>query len=116
IDGGEGNDTLLITGNQEIDFSGLSEHISNIETIKLGEGKQDVTLTLEDVLSMTDDEHTLRIDGDADDTVHLLEEGEWTLGDNIIVDGENSYNVYTAENGDETVTLQINTQVHTEES
>ncbi|MFA7028615.1 MAG: hypothetical protein WC163_11655, partial [Sulfurovum sp.] len=115
IDGGTGYDTLLIKGDQEIDFSGLSEHISNIETIKLGEGKQDVTLTLEDVLSMTDDAHTLRIDGDADDTVHLLEQGEWKLGDSI-VEGENSYNVYTAESGDATVTLQINTQVHTEES
>ncbi|MDD2566440.1 MAG: VWA domain-containing protein, partial [Thiovulaceae bacterium] len=115
MDGGEGYDTLLIEDNQTIDFGGLSEHISNIETIKLGEGKQDVTLTLEDVLSMTDDAHTLRIDGDADDTVHLLEQGEWKLGDSI-VEGENSYNVYTAESGDATVTLQINTQVHTEES
>jgi predicted nucleic acid-binding Zn-ribbon protein len=112
FDGGAGIDTLLVEG-ENIDLSGLSEHISNIETIKLGKEKQEISLSVEDVFEMTDENHTLRIDSDASDSVNLVTEQDWRLGDNITVDGA-TYEQYTAEHQDTTVTVQI--QVHTEES
>jgi hypothetical protein len=120
IDGGNGFDTLLISGDQNIDFSLLSENISNIESINLGEGSQTITLNLEDVLEMTDAAHTLRIDGDSGDKINLdtLEsgnDGEWKLGDNIQID-EQTYQQYTAGEGDRTVTLEISTNIIIEES
>ncbi len=107
-DGKAGYDTLLLAGDENIDFGSLSDKISNIEKIELGEGTQTVTLSLEDVLDMTTAENTLRIDGDESDTVYLKDAGE-----SVEADG---YREYTSGEGDSTVTLQISTTIHIEES
>jgi hypothetical protein len=123
VDGGEGLDTLVFGEEMEIDFSALSDGISNIEVINLGEGKQNVTsLALEDVLNMTDDNNTLRIDGDSSDHLALDTTkdglGEWTLGDNIVVDSDGqTYKEYTGhDSGGNDVTLEISTQIVIDES
>ena len=117
IDGGEGLDTLVF-GEVNIDLSALDDKISNIETIKLDSGDQNITsLTTEDVLNITDSDNVLRIDGDSDDTVSL-DSGEWTLGD-FKTDAETGvgYNEYTGQADDgSSVTLEISTNVDVEQS
>jgi len=78
IDGGTGFDTLLVddpTGTS-LDFG----NVSNIEKIELNDSSaQDVSLSLDDVLSMTDANNTLMISGGAGDKVTLTNDGsEWT--------------------------------------
>ncbi|WP_265762976.1 Ig-like domain-containing protein, partial [Avibacterium sp. 20-129] len=69
FNGGEGIDTLLLTDVGTINLNGKS--ISNIETIKLGEGSQSISLTPAQVKAITDSGNTLTIYGDKDDTVTL---------------------------------------------
>jgi Ca2+-binding RTX toxin-like protein len=120
VDGGIGFDTLVAIEDINIDLSALDDKISNIEVIDLNNNESNnITLSLEDVLTVTDTDNLLRIDGDNNDTIHINTQGddaEWTLGDfqpNNEVAGE-SYNVYT--NNDNTVTLEISTQITIEES
>ncbi|MEA3370695.1 MAG: hypothetical protein U9Q40_05090, partial [Campylobacterota bacterium] len=121
LDGGEGLDTLVATGDANIDFSGLSDNISNIETIDLGVGEQNITsLSVDDVLDMTDTDNLLRIDGDGADSVNLNTQGddaEWKLGD-FKTDAETGqeYREVTSGEGDETVTLEISTDIEISES
>ena len=80
IDGGEGFDTLLLSGN--IDLTGL-QSIDNIEHIDMtnGTGTDSVTLNLADLIDMVDDnsldwilpngENKLIITGDEGDNVTL---------------------------------------------
>nr|WP_319492092.1 retention module-containing protein [uncultured Desulfobacter sp.] len=78
VDGGSGFDTLAVTSETELDFS----NVSNIESIDLNEDGVDQTLTLslDQVLSMTDEDNTLQITGEAGDSVTLtgVDSGEWT--------------------------------------
>jgi hypothetical protein len=108
----------------EIDFSALSDNISNIEVLNLGDGNQNVTsLTLEDVIDITDTNNTLRIDGTQGDEISLDTtadgSGEWTLGESIVVDSDTnqSYNVYSGHdrNGSD-VTLEVSTNIQVDES
>ncbi|MDB2562567.1 cadherin-like domain-containing protein, partial [Sulfurimonas sp.] len=117
IDGGEGLDTLVFDDGGDINMSALDDSISNIETIDLGTGDQNITsLTTEDVLNVTDDDNVLRIDGDGNDEVNL-DSSEWTLG-NFKTDAETGqqYQEVTGEVGDETVTLEISTDVTIDQS
>ncbi|MDQ7069077.1 MAG: hypothetical protein Q9M40_14550 [Sulfurimonas sp.] len=97
-------------------MSGLSDSVKNIEVLNLGEGNQNVnSISLEDVLDMTDDNNILRIDGDSSDSITLNTDGkdaEWTLGDinTDSVTGE-SYQGVTGVENDTTVTLEINTEI-----
>ena len=121
MDGGEGLDTLVATDNIEIDFSALSDNISNIETIDLGAGEQNITsLSVEDVLDMTDTDNLLRIDGDSNDSIDLNTQGddaEWTLGD-FKTDAETgaTYQEVTGEVDGQNITLEISTDVTIDES
>ena len=103
VDGGEGDDILLVTNDMTIDFSTLdSNRIQNIEQIDLG--SVDVTvdnLTLQDVLDMTDSSNDLVIKGDNGDSV-MLTGGNWSQG-SATSDG---YVEYT-NSSDPTVTLKI---------
>jgi hypothetical protein len=114
IDAGAGYDTLVITGDQEIDFSKLTHAISNIEQIDLADGSQKINISIDDVLTMTDENNILRIARDDADSVTLVKD-EWKLGDNITIGGA-EYEVYTAVDTDVTAVLQIQTIIHTEES
>jgi len=121
-DGEDGLDTLLFSDDIDIDFTALSDSISNIEVVNLGDGDQNITsLTLEDVFDMTDDNNTLRIDGDAGDTISLdtdqVGSGEWELGD-FKTDAETgaTYQEYTGTVDESTVTLEISTEIQVDES
>ncbi|QOY52751.1 beta strand repeat-containing protein [Candidatus Sulfurimonas baltica] len=123
VDGADGYDTILITGEENINFSGLNDNIHNIEAIELGDGKQNISISLDDVLIMTDTDNILRIDGDAQDHVSLDTttsdgSGEWTLGEHI-VDSEThqAYNQYTGTGDDgSSVVLEISTSIQVDES
>lgn len=111
IDGGEGLDTLLISDDMDIDFSALDDNISNIEVIDLGTGAQNITsLSVEDVLNITDTDNILRIDGDDSDTVNL--EAEWTLGGfKTDVETGSTYQEVTGVEDGQSITLEINTDI-----
>ncbi|MBL4730880.1 MAG: tandem-95 repeat protein, partial [Sulfurimonas sp.] len=115
IDGGLGNDTLVLTENV-IDFSTLDVIIQNIENIDVTEGAHDITLKLAEVLDMTDSDNLLRIDGDGDDTIHL-DSTEWTLGD-FKTDAETGviYQEATAVEEGEIIFLEISTDITIEQS
>ncbi len=121
IDGGEGFDTLMMTDDISVDFSTLSDNVSNIEAIDLGEGAQNISsLSLADVMDITDADDVLKIDGDSSDTIELNKQGEdteWKLGD-FKTDAETgkSYQEATGGEGDSTVTLEISTQIDIQES
>jgi Ca2+-binding RTX toxin-like protein len=78
VDGGSGFDTLVVTGETELNFS----NVSNIEHIDMSEDgvDQTTTLSLDQVLSMTDENNTLQITGEEGDSVTLtgVDGGEWT--------------------------------------
>ena len=108
-------------GDMNIDFRGLSDNISNFETIDLGIGEQNITsLSVDDVLTMTDDNNILRIDGDTSDSINLDISGadaEWKLGD-FKTDTETgaTFQEYTSGEGDSTVSLEISTDIEIIES
>ena len=78
IDGLDGEDTVVIKADVvSVDFSQLA----NIETIDLGAGDHNLgTLTLNDVVNMTDADNDLSIVGDNGDSVTLS--GNWQAGAN----------------------------------
>ncbi|MBG2712262.1 hemolysin activation protein [Proteus mirabilis] len=91
INGGEGSDTLVLTGNISVRMTNgkyiYQEGIANFEKVDMTvDGSlnadnlsQTVKLTASDVLSMND-EHTLYISGDASDKVDLGADGASGLG------------------------------------
>jgi hypothetical protein len=121
VDGGAGFDTLVASdNNMNIDLSVIDDKASNIEAINLNDGENQLSnIKLEDVINLTDDDNILRIEGGESDTVSLNttgENAEWTLGDFKTTDeltGQ-TYDVYT--NDDDTVTLEISTEIHVDES
>ena len=121
MDGGEGLDTLVANEDIDIDFSGLADNVSNIETIDLGAGEQNITsLSVDDVLDMTDTDNLLRIDGDNSDSINLNTQGndaEWTLGD-FKTDAETGqqYQEVTGEVDGQDITLEISTDITIDES
>ena len=81
IDGALGFDTLLVE-DTALDFSSIaSGAIQNMEKIELNSQEaQQIELRLEDVLTMTDGENTLQIEGGVNDEVRItdLTSGNWT--------------------------------------
>ncbi|WP_229855111.1 hypothetical protein [Candidatus Sulfurimonas marisnigri] len=76
-------------------------------------------LSLEDVLEITDEDNTIRIDGDNKDTVSIDTsdgDSEWTLGDHFVDSEGFTHMEYTSTDGNDTVSLEINTQIIIEES
>ena len=114
IDGGDDYDTLAL-GQENIDLGLLSSDIKNIESIDLNQGDQTLSLNVEDVLNVTDEDNTLRIEGDSGDTVNIVD-AEWKLGD-FKTDAETniSYQEYVS-NDDPTVTIEVNSEIHVDES
>ena len=104
-----------------IDLSALDGKVSNIESINLNDGDNQIAdIKLEDVINITDDDNILRIEGGESDTIDLNTEGkdaEWSLGD-FKTDAETgtSYQEYVGGEGDDTVTLDISTDIHIDES
>ncbi|MBU1169540.1 MAG: Ig-like domain-containing protein, partial [Proteobacteria bacterium] len=86
IDGGDGMDTLLIS-HAVLDFSALADgSIHNIEKLEMNSSEaQSISLTLDDVLDMTDANHVLHVTG-----------GD---GDQVTVDVSGSTGAWTHEGG-----------------
>ncbi|HHO41871.1 MAG TPA: hypothetical protein ENN12_00755 [Epsilonproteobacteria bacterium] len=112
IDGGDGYDTLILLSDQEIDFSNEIldvATIANIEVIDMdNDAANSITnLTLDDVLNMTDENNTLLITGDNQDTLNVDTSG-WNLVSNSSNNGVIE-NVYT--NGVDSITLRVDDQI-----
>ncbi|MEW8109684.1 MAG: retention module-containing protein [Candidatus Thiodiazotropha endolucinida] len=74
IDGGDGIDTLLVPGNNDLDFSNINT-IRNMEQIDLTTGDHAITnLSAADVVDMTDEDNLLKILGGSSDSVELSSE------------------------------------------
>uniref|UniRef100_UPI0025AF5A1D beta strand repeat-containing protein n=1 Tax=Psychromonas sp. 14N.309.X.WAT.B.A12 TaxID=2998322 RepID=UPI0025AF5A1D len=85
IDGGEGSDTLMLDDGLDLDLSDANiGAITNIETIDLSEGETGnvLKLTEEAVKALTDEEDTLTINGDANDSVDM--EGATFAGSSVV--------------------------------
>ncbi|SEF75742.1 integrin alpha [Nitrosomonas ureae] len=100
VDGGSGTDILGLAGNGfNLDLSGVIDKIHGIETIGLyGVGDNSLTLTAQDVIDLSDTTNTLKIKGNAGDSVVGLSSGwtdggirgnfhEYTQGDAVILVG-----------------------------
>jgi Ca2+-binding RTX toxin-like protein len=93
LDGGNGNDTLALgdTG-FELDLTALADSkTTGIEIVDLnaGSGAHALTLSLSDLLNLSDSTNTLTVDGGAGDEVEVTT-GEWT-DDGV----QGDYHVYT---------------------
>ena len=102
----------------EIDLS--ETNLKNVEEINLGHGSQDISLNIDDVLEVTDDDNILRINGDHLDTLSLDDnngETEWKLGD-FKTDEETgaTYQEVIGVEDDTTVTLEVNTDIQIDQS
>ncbi|WP_419771265.1 MAG: cadherin domain-containing protein [Candidatus Marinarcus sp.] len=118
IDGGEGEDTLLLQGDT-IDFTNINTTITNIEAIDLSNNAYDyITLDAQSIEDMTDDDNILRIFGDdnGSNTDHVILEGglsenggDWIQGANeTTADGEE---FYTYTNSSSNITVKIDTDI-----
>jgi Ca2+-binding RTX toxin-like protein len=105
IDGGEGTDTLRLTGaGQTLDLTAIPDtDVLNIEIIDLAGGGNTLNLTSADVLGINAGQ-TLRVNGNAADSVFTGD--AWTEG-GIQTIGGNDYTTYT--NGG--ATLLVDTDV-----
>jgi hypothetical protein len=114
IDGGDDNSFDLGDGGFELDFDNVN--VENVNTLDLGDGADtaiNVTnLDASDVLDMTDDNNTLFVDGDSNDSVEI-DASQWTQTDDVTVvadDGSSTtYHSYTAnvDGIDSTMNLDI---------
>lgn len=94
FDGGGDFDTLDVTGTGEnIDLSAVDA--INMESIDLtGTGNNQITLLLQDVIDVTDDNNQLIFDGNAGDQVTSAGQG-WVLGADQTI-GAETYHTYTS--------------------
>ncbi|PTQ87736.1 FG-GAP repeat protein [Nitrosomonas ureae] len=81
VDGGTGTDILGLAGsNFNLNLSSVIDKIHGIETIGLyGVGDNSLTVTAQDVIDLSDSTNTLKVKGDAGDSVIGLSSG-WTDG------------------------------------
>ncbi|SEF78219.1 integrin alpha [Nitrosomonas ureae] len=98
VDGGAGTDILGLAGSGfNLDLSSVIDKIHGIETIGLyGVGDNSLTLTAQDVLDLSDTTNTLKVKGNAGDSVMGLSSGwedggirgnfhEYTQGDAVLL-------------------------------
>jgi VCBS repeat-containing protein len=108
LSGDAGFDTLIAPDNDDLDFSGIS-NISNIERIDLTVGNHDIlNLSVDDVLTTTDNNNLLEILGDHSDSVQLS--SDWHESGNQVTQNGHTFTEYL--NGDDSVTLLIEDQVN----
>ena len=93
VDGGSGNDTLKLTGGDgglsNLTGSSLANAASNIEILDVTgvDGPVDMSLSVDDLIQMTDDRDELKILKDGDDTVKVGDT-DYGVGEHTIsVDG-----------------------------
>ncbi|MGL6018825.1 MAG: BapA/Bap/LapF family large adhesin [Gibbsiella quercinecans] len=102
ITGADGSDTLAWHGSATLDLSAISSKVSDIEVIDLlDDGENDnVVISAQSLMDVTDDNNTLYIKGADGDTVTL--NGNWEAAGSSSVDGV-TYNHYTSSTSDGTV-------------
>ena len=108
IDGGVGYDKLTITNpGTNINLSNIASQAHNFEELNISNKDQNTTLSvkLSDVLSLTDNDNTLKITADAGDKVEFKDAG-WKKGEST-----NGYTTYTNDTGGRTVTVEIKDEV-----
>jgi Ca2+-binding RTX toxin-like protein len=97
LDGGGGSDTLRFAGSGEsLDLTGIADsRHTGIEIVDLtGTGNNTLTLSIGDLLDLSDTSNTLRVDGNGGDIVNSAVQG-WVAGDAPVTIGLNQYNSYT---------------------
>jgi Ca2+-binding RTX toxin-like protein len=107
IDGGRGLDTIHLDGaGLTLDLTTIGQTaIKGIEQIDIsGTGNNTLTLSVADVLDLSNSSNRLLVMGDAGDTVH--KGGGWTAGAVVSIDGQ-TYQAYSASQA----TLLIDTDV-----
>jgi hypothetical protein len=95
VDGASGTDTLRLDGaGFALDLTTLADnHTRSIEQIDItGNGDNTLTVSVLDVLNLSDESNQLLVDGDAGDTV--ARGAGWTAGGTTVVDGQ-TYQIYT---------------------
>ena len=109
VDGNAGNDTVMLRVGESIDHSALASLLEEVETIDLSvEGANTISggLSESDAQSIFGSTSgTLTIDGDGDDSVELLDGGEWSTTGAI----SGGYITYTSDSG---FTLQIDADIN----
>ncbi|WP_327785498.1 DUF5801 repeats-in-toxin domain-containing protein [Zhongshania aliphaticivorans] len=116
VNGLAGEDTIQLRFGENLSGGDLADDLSNIEILDLSvTGANEITsLSLQDVLDMTDAGNVLRILGDGDDQVELSgidldpATSNWTFDAG---QSDASYNVYTSFDGSDTATIEIQTGV-----
>jgi len=94
IDGGRGHDILVWDNDGLLDLSALNKSaLEGFEGIDLSYNTGDLNLDSLDVLNLSDTSNTVRINGDADNTV-TLQGGGW-VDSGPVVDGGETYTAYT---------------------
>jgi Ca2+-binding RTX toxin-like protein len=94
VDGASGTDTLRLDGaGFALDLTTLADnHTRSIEQIDItGNGDNTLTVSVLDVLNLSDESNQLLVDGDAGDTV--ARGAGWTAGGTTVVDGQ-TYQIY----------------------
>lgn len=102
LDGGEGTNVLKLSGADivldltSVTVAGNLSHFSQLDLS--GTGANSVVLNLSDVLQITPDS-SLKLIGDADDTVHANLANDWLDSGALINDAGHSFAVYNAADG-----------------
>ena len=116
IDGGIGNDRLIIFDTKEVDFTKVQNaEILDYEVV----GDHTVTnLTLDQVIAITDGNNDLKIFGDVSDNIDFDASDNWVKNDTgnayggaIQTEGGKTFDVYTSAN-DTSVEVKVQVEVH----
>jgi hypothetical protein len=111
LDMGKGDNTLTIEVNNMNITSADASHLANVDHIDMtGRGTNATTLNATDILSMTGDGNTLKIDGDSTDSVKLdgATGGQWSAVSSGVPAG---YHEYQWTGGGHTLTVLINDHI-----
>ena len=94
FDGLDGNDTIVMRLGESINFD-TDPLIRNIEAIDLrGSGDNSIqNLSVQDVIDVTDSNNYLTIYGDSNDSVNIIDDGNWTQ--TTQTEGSLVFDVYT---------------------
>ena len=103
---------FTITDNIEVDFNQLASRVNGLETINLNDtDAQEVTISLSDVLDMTDTGNTLIIEGTSGDELHVDATG-WTQN-SALDNGTSTTYEYSHDGSSDSITLTVDDQIDT---
>ena len=108
IDGLTGEDTLMLSKDAGINFSGLADNIKNMEIVDLSaNGNHAIAnLSLANVLSLTDNDNDIKFLGDDRDSVSFANSDGWVKNPGTVTDAGKVFEVYT-NTGDPSVEVKV---------